>query len=186
MYIYDRVDVALKDFDISQKKAEKKLKKLMKTKTQHLCDKSKFPRTMGISPGGFGKDYAVVLENAVQWARSAGWGRNDPDEFRRVATGEHEDLKTDAEVGKYARVACKTWTKGIKKVLMGKVDELLTDGDNIADWTCYKHLKLCNKKQEKIHREYYDKVDLEKRERKKQEEKEEKERKKREEEQAAA
>lgn len=122
-----------------QKKAVKWLRKHFRA--ENLCNKKRFPKTMGVILGE--TDRAKVVEDAVEFARSSGWGFKDPTELDRVADGTHKDLHVDQKIGGHLAAVCPLWVEGQLKHLERNLEEILQDGEEVAHFLCARQLGFC-------------------------------------------
>lgn len=143
-YVISRLDDQIKAHDVPalpQKKARKWLRKHFKVGS--LCGEKRFPISMGILRGHNNTAPNKIVENAVEYAKSAGWGRNDPTEIQRVYDGTHESLYMDRTIGAKVAIACPALVEGQLAPLAAKLEDLFMDGEGVLRQVCVEQLGLC-------------------------------------------
>merc|ERR1719167_933636 len=120
LYVFDDIDVDLKKKNVaalSQKKALRWFKKNFKL--SRICRAGRFTEHMGLTFGGDGFS-ARLRENAMEFARGAGFGRSDEDrdEFKRIYDGTHDALIRVPDLGANVRVMCDAWFEEVRSVLL--------------------------------------------------------------------
>merc|ERR1712060_704402 len=114
-----------------------------------VCRGERFTDRMGVATA-HGDIPTRVLEDAVAYAKSSGYGRADATELQRVFDGTHADTFRVPSLSQDVSTLCPVWLEGVLPQLPASLEDLLMDGRPVTAFACSDHLRLCPEHSEEL------------------------------------